>query len=142
MKRSFSTIEWLAIIAALGGTASSLAASNNAVLLGQIEGADSNRDGNVSKRELIAFRAANFNRLDRDGDGVLKRSDIPAVAKRFNPQVDFDRLIQQFDGNKDGVVSRSEFVNGPTTIFDAADANKDGLLSKAERNSAIRAAKG
>jgi hypothetical protein len=142
MNSVFSPIFWLAILSALGGTLSCLAASNNAVLLDQIGGADSNRDGYISKPELIAFRAANFARLDRNGDGVLKRSDIPSMARRFNPQVDFDRLIQQFDGNKDGVVSRSEFVNGPTTIFDAADTNKDGLLSKAERSSAVRAAKG
>jgi hypothetical protein len=131
----------LVFVAALGAAGASLAASNNAALLAQIEGADANRDGNVSKQELINFRAANFNRLDRDGNGVLTRSDIPAMAKRFNPNVDFDKLITQFDANKDGKVSRSEFVDGRTTIFDAADSNKDGVLTKAERQTAIKAAK-
>jgi Ca2+-binding EF-hand superfamily protein len=130
------------LLAVCGGAAQTLAANGNAVLLDQIEGADTNRDGYVSKPELIAFRAKNFGRLDRNGDGVLMRSDIPAMAKRFRPEVDFDRLLKQFDANKDGKVSRSEFVDGPTTIFDMADSNKDGLLSKAERNTAVKAAKG
>lgn len=143
MKNSQHAITLLTIIATTAGAAGSLAASNgNAVLLDQVGGADTNRDGNVSKQELIAFRGANFARLDRNGDGLLMRSDIPAMAKRFRPEVDFDRLIKQFDANNDGKVSRSEFVDGPTTIFDAADSNKDGLLTKAERSAAVKAAKG
>jgi Ca2+-binding EF-hand superfamily protein len=132
----------IALGLSLGIANGAAAAPNNAALLARIEGADSNRDGFVSKPELIAFRAANFGRLDRNGDGVLMRSDIPAFAKRINPDIDFDRLTAQFDANRDGKVSRAEFVNGPTTIFDAADANADGLLSKAERNAAIKAARG
>lgn len=143
MKNSQHAITLLTIIATTAGAAGSLAASNgNAVLLDQVGGADTNRDGNVSKQELIAFRGANFARLDRNGDGLLMRSDIPAMAKRFRPEVDFDRLIKQFDANNDGKVSRSEFVDGPTTIFDAADSNKDGLLTKAERSAAVKGVKG
>lgn len=131
------------VVALTAGIASNLsAAPNNAALLSQIEGADANRDGNISRQELINFRATNFDRLDRNGDGVLMRSDIPAFAKRINPDIDFDRLILQFDANRDGKVSRSEFVNGPTSVFDAADANADSVLTKAERNAAIKAARG
>jgi EF hand len=132
----------LLLIAVCGSAAQSFAANGNAALLEQIDGADSNRDGSISKPELIAFRAKNFGRLDRNGDGVLMRSDIPAMAKRLRPELDFDRLLKQFDANKDSRVSRSEFVDGPTTIFDAADTNKDGVLSKAERTTAVKAAKG
>ncbi len=132
----------LLLIAVCGSAAQTFAANGNAVLLDQIEGADTNRDGNVSKAELIAFRAANFSRLDRSGDGVLTRSDIPAMAKRFNPNIDFNKLIKQFDANGDGKITRTEFVDAPTTIFDAADTNKDGLLTKAERSAAVKAAKG
>jgi Ca2+-binding EF-hand superfamily protein len=132
----------LLLLAALAHPAECKAASNNAVLLEQLEGADSNKDGYISKAELKNFRAANFARLDRNKDGVLMRSDIPAMAKRLRPEVDFDRLLKQFDANKDNKVSRSEFVDGPTTIFDSADSNKDGLLSKAERTAAVKAARG
>lgn len=143
MKNSRHAIALLTMIAATAGSVGELAANDsNAVLLDQIAAADTNRDGSISKQELIAFRAANFVRLDRNADGVLMRSDIPAMAARLRPEVDFDRLIKQFDANKDGKVSRPEFVGGPTTLFDAADTNKDGLLTKAERSAAIKAAKG
>jgi EF-hand domain pair/EF hand len=117
------------------------AANPNASMLGRLDGADTNRDGAISKSELIAFRSTNFGRLDRDGNGVLTRSDIPAFLSRINPNLDFDSLMAQFDSNRDNKVSRNEFVNGPTIIFDAADTNHDGLLTSAERQTAIKAAK-
>ena len=126
---------------ALAATPAIAAPNGNARMLDRIGAADTNRDGNISKPELIAFRAANFSRLDRDGNGVLTPSDIPAFVARFNPDLDFGTLLKQFDANGDRRVSRDEFVNGPTVIFDAADSNGDGLLSAAERQAAIAAAK-
>lgn len=117
------------------------AASPNAAMLSRLDGADTNRDGAISKPEMIAFRSNNFARLDRDRNGVLTRSDIPAFLSRVNPNLDFDSLMAQFDANRDGKVSRDEFVNGPTVIFDAAAANRDGLLTTEERQTAIKAAK-
>lgn len=117
------------------------AANPNAAMLSRLDGADANRDGAISKPELIAFRSTNFARLDRDDNGVLTRSDIPAFVSRINPNLNFDSLMAQFDANRDGKVSRDEFVNGPTVIFDAADANRDGLLTTEERQTAIKAAK-
>jgi len=36
------------------------------------------------------------------------------------------------DINKDGKISKDEFVNGHAAMFDALDTNKDGSLDKAE----------
>jgi uncharacterized low-complexity protein len=36
------------------------------------------------------------------------------------------------DANKDGKISKDEFVNGHAAMFDAMDTNKDGSLDKAE----------
>jgi Ca2+-binding EF-hand superfamily protein len=122
-------------------SAPAFAASPSAAMLGRMEGADANRDGIITKAELIAFRASNFVRLDRDGNGMLTRSDIPAFMARVNSGLDFNSLMQQFDANRDKKVSREEFVRGPTVLFDAADANGDGILTTAERKAAIAAAK-
>jgi Ca2+-binding EF-hand superfamily protein len=127
------------LLAALSAPA--FAASPSAAMLGRMEGADANRDGIITKAELIAFRASNFVRLDRDGNGMLTRSDIPAFMARVNSGLDFNSLMQQFDANRDKKVSREEFVRGPTVLFDAADANGDGILTTAERKAAIAAAK-
>ncbi len=36
------------------------------------------------------------------------------------------------DANKDGKISKDEFVNGHAAMFDTLDTNKDGSLDKAE----------
>jgi EF-hand domain pair/EF hand len=113
---------------------------NAAAAMQQMESADANRDGAITRAELRSYRAANFSRLDRDGNGVLTRSDIPAIAARMRPDIDFKRLIEQFDANGDNSVSRDEFVNGPTTYFDMADADKNGVVTKVERKTAVTAA--
>lgn len=111
-------------------------AQNNGALFERMGAADTNRDGFVTRTELVAFRSANFARLDRDGNGALGRSDIPRMASRLYPDLDFDTLLRQFDADRNGQVSRTEFVNGPTTLFDAADSNRDDRLSEAERRAA------
>ncbi len=132
---------FVALCASIAATQGHAANGTAAAALDQMAGADTNGDGSITRAELTAFRAKNFTRLDRDGNGVLTRSDIPAMAARMRPDIDFDRLIKQFDANGDKKVSRDEFVSGPTTYFDLADANRDGVLTKAERDAAIAAAK-
>jgi Ca2+-binding EF-hand superfamily protein len=122
-------------------SAPAFASANAAAVLERMAGADSNRDGNITRAELTRYRAASFSRLDRNSDGVLTRDDIPAIAARLNPDLDFDRLMAQFDGNDDRRVSRDEFVNGPTAYFDRADTNNDNILSQAERSAAMAAAR-
>jgi Ca2+-binding EF-hand superfamily protein len=129
------------LLTALATSAPAFANANAAAMLERMNGADANHDGNITRAELTSFRASNFNRLDRNGDGVLTRNDIPAMAARLNPDIDFDRLIAQFDSNGDGRVSRNEFVNGPSVYFDQADTNHDNVLTRAERNAALAAAR-
>lgn len=121
-------------------SAPSLAQSGDGPLLDRMAGADINRDGNITKAELVAFRTANFVRFDRNRDGYVTDSDIPAFLRGRLP-IDIPTLTTQFDADRDGKVSRDEFVNGPTVVFDRADANRDGVLTQAERKAATAAAK-
>lgn len=123
-------------ISLLSGFASSAhaqaaAAPDAAQLIERIMQADTNGDGQVTRAELIAYRAQQFARFDRNGDGYIDRNDVPAImASRFEPRL--NQMLAQFDANHDGRASREEFVNGPTPGFDMADANHDGLVVPTE----------
>jgi Ca2+-binding EF-hand superfamily protein len=110
-------------------------------LLERMGQADTNRDGNVTRPELLTYRSANFTRFDRNRDGSLSTDDVPAFLRGRASPVDFNALLVQFDVNRDNRVSRSEFVDGPTALFDRADANRDGTLTQSERNTAIAQAR-
>jgi Ca2+-binding EF-hand superfamily protein len=107
--------------------------------------ADANHDGLVSRQEFVNYRARQFGRLDRNGDGYITNTDMPSVLARRAPAgMSPQELVVQFDANRDGRVSQSEFVNGPTPAFDAVDANNDNVATEAEFNAAaqnVRAAR-
>lgn len=129
------------IAAALALMPTALQAQDSSLMLEQLRAADGNRDGKITRAELTAFRAASFTRIDRSGDDVLTESDIPAFLRGNGGPIDIAALTTQFDSNRDGEVSRDEFVNGPTSVFDRADANRDGALTMAELDAAVADAK-
>lgn len=43
-----------------------------------------------------------------------------------------DRMFEQLDTNRDGVITRDEFIAHATKRFEAMDANKDGQVTKEE----------
>lgn len=103
----------------------------------QLERADGNHDGAVSRQEFVSFREGQFPKLDRNGDGYVTESDIPALAKRRMPQgIDIGQMIRQFDQNGDKRLTRAEFVEGPTPVFTRVDADGDGVATLAERDAA------
>lgn len=115
-------------------------AQSSATMIDRMREADANRDGIVTRPELIASRTANFARFDRNRDGVLSDSDIPWIMRGSAIATQFTTMKAQFDTNRDGRVSRDEFVGGPTPLFDAADSNRDNRLTRAEIDSARSAA--
>jgi Ca2+-binding EF-hand superfamily protein len=95
--------------------------------------ADTNHDGRISREELVAARLANFDRFDRNGDGVVNAADIPSFA-RFRPriQTSFQQFIASADLNHDGQVTRDELAKAPVPVFDRADTNHDGVIDASE----------
>lgn len=122
-------------VACLAGAAlaltPALAQSGPAGMQQMLERADANKDGAVTRTELIDSRVNTFERLDRNEDGVVSSKDRPRLGGgRFDTAV--SRLSAQFDANEDGELTRAEFVDGPTTGFDAGDVNGDDILSADE----------
>jgi Ca2+-binding EF-hand superfamily protein len=100
-------------------------------------GADTNADGFVTRTEFLAYRDAQFTKLDRNRDGVISPADFPRLAKR-KPEA-LDRLMEALggaDSNGDGAISRSELAQSPPMMFDRADADHDGRVTKAEYDAA------
>jgi EF hand len=112
------------------------AQGGDGALLDRMLAADANKDGVITRSELIASRTSNFARFDRNGDGALTDSDVPFFMRGSAIGQQFTTMKADFDANRDGKVSRAEFVNGPTPVFDRADANRDNRLTRAEIDAA------
>ena len=119
--------------------------------------ADANNDGKVSFEELTSkkpgFAKADFERFDRNKDGVLSREDTPRPPRdgdRPRPprqpdggtrdgdaRAEFRQRLNAADANGDGNVTfseaRSPFPQMTQERFDALDRNKDGMLGAADR---------
>jgi EF-hand domain pair/EF hand len=103
------------------------------------DSADTNGDGVITREELHAARERLFVRLDRNGDGYIDKDDMSGrLAGRQKARERLAELVTQLDKDGDGRVSRVEFVDGPTPLFDRADMDHNGELSQ-EEVAAIRA---
>ena len=87
---------------------------------------DANRDGVISRTEWRGDRTT-FDRLDRNGDGVLSSNDRGRATTNTNDSRRFNGL----DRNRDGVISRNEW-RGNDTSFRQQDRNRDGVITQRE----------
>jgi Ca2+-binding EF-hand superfamily protein len=104
-----------------------------------LEQADADHDGKVTKQEYVDARAAQFSRMDRNGDGFIDDADSRAGGNERGQRA-AKALRGRIDSNGDGKISKEEFVNAPTMLFDKFDANKDGVLDATELEAARNAA--
>lgn len=98
-----------------------------------LDKADANHDGYVTRDEFKASRAARFNRLDRNDDGVVSLSEFSRLAKSNRSKAQMLKaVITHADRDGDGRVTHAEFVEGPAQLFDRADRDQDDRLSRQE----------
>jgi EF hand len=101
---------------------------------GLFENADANADGSIARDEFLAARAAAFAKLDQNGDGVLDDADKRERAHEGGRRE--GGLKGRLDANADGKISKEEFVNSATPMFDGADKDGNGALDKEELTAA------
>jgi hypothetical protein len=137
MSRMFRTSVSAALLILLGAPAMAQMRGE-----GIFERADANNDDSVTREEFVAARAGQFTKYDRNSDGYLDSNDVPKrLAARRQQNGGGDLLVGQFDADGDGKVTKQEFIDGPTLIFDRADADKNNVLDAKELAAAKEAAK-
>lgn len=100
----------------------------------QIQRMDRNRDGVISRSEWKG-RDEEFNRQDRNRDGRLTVSEMQTYGtRRVRNRNDVARQFDSLDRNQDGTVSRSEWrsARGDNYEFDRMDINRDGRIQRRE----------
>lgn len=95
------------LLAPLAGARAQVAATGE-----YLERMDSDGDGRVSLEEYLAWMSYAFDRMDRNGDGVLTPDELP--------------------GGKGRPVTRGEYRARLTDRFNRQDANGDGFLDARE----------
>jgi Ca2+-binding EF-hand superfamily protein len=97
------------------------------------DSADTNGDGVITREEFHAARERAFTRLDRNGDGYIDKDDLPSrPGAGHSAKERLTQLVAQLDKDGDGRISKAEFVDGPTPLFDRADTDHNGELSRDE----------
>lgn len=103
-------------------------------LAANFERIDTNGDGAISHSEFRVVQAARWSQIDRNNDGYLGEDDFPRIAlNRARTQL---AEISYLDANGDGRISQSEFLDGPPPIFRRADRNADEVLTRSELEAA------
>jgi hypothetical protein len=100
---------------------------------GLFENADANSDGAIARDEFLAARAAAFAKLDQNGDGALDEADKRDSTHEGRRREGFRGRV---DADADGKITRDEFVNSATPMFDGADKDGNGALDQQELNAA------
>lgn len=104
---------------------------------GMMERADANHDGVVTRAEFDASVQARFNAMDTNHDGTLSEAERQAGRAAMRDGhgpggpggPGRPPMMRDPDANHDGVITREEFLAGPTSMFERLDANHDGRLT-------------
>jgi hypothetical protein len=92
---------------------------------------DANKDGTLTRDELIAGLKAEFAAHDTHHNGCLDEEQTAAINQ---DRVDADQSTATpiVDWNQDGCIDYTEFSAAPYSLFDQMDANRDGKITPEE----------
>lgn len=87
---------------------------------------DRDADDRLSELEL-RFPPEDFDRLDRDQDGLVTPAELPLLVK-----LELRRSDPRLDSLSDATAAGGDIDEGEVDWFTATDVNRDGLLSREE----------
>jgi Ca2+-binding EF-hand superfamily protein len=94
-----------------------------------LDALDTNHDGIISKTE-IAAAPASLKSLDKDGDGELSAAELR--PRQMTPTDRAKHMLDEWDTNKDGKLTKPEAPDRIQQQFDAIDTNHDRVLNEEE----------
>jgi len=125
--------------------------------------ADLNGDNSVTRSEMVQLQGQEFEFRDRNSDGFLDAQDRSPVRQRMaemrqergealgdeasemrrhrrhdaSERQGRGHRLQQLDANEDNRISREEFLNRPTALFDRLDTDGNDTVTPEELDAAI-----
>ncbi|MDE1177792.1 MAG: EF-hand domain-containing protein [Edaphobacter sp.] len=90
---------------------------------------DTDHDGVISAAE-IAAAPTSLKALDKDGDGVISAAEMR--PREMTPADRAKHMLDEWDTNKDGKITKAEAPEGMQQRFDSMDSNHDGFLTEDE----------
>ncbi len=138
-------IRWMAVCVtastiALGGAAQAQELGVVATIL--FDRLDTDRNGAISKEELRAYRSRLFDRYDADGDQFVTLAEIEQEQRRSRQKLAGrlarkpdalaqmptpDERFSSLDRDKDGKLSRQEYVGGADAWIESFGGSGTGL---------------
>lgn len=91
------------------------------------------KDGAITREDVLAAGDRQFDRLDRNKDGMVDKADMDALRKE-TADYRVKRFIHHFGADKDGRVTREQFQAKAAERFARMDLNNDGSVSRDERS--------
>lgn len=92
---------------------------------------DTNGDGVITLSDMQAQRAAMFDRMDADKDGMLTPEERAAAKSERQQQARADRP-ERGGARATETISRADFIADAERQFARLDADGDGTLTRAE----------
>jgi len=103
---------------------------------------DADNDGSVTREEFVSARGEMFTKRDQNADGYLDSADFgKRAARKARAGKKMAHMKDRLDTDNDGKISRDEFMNAGTPLFDQADDDGNDVLDPAELESAKASAK-
>ena len=90
------------------------------------------KDGAITLDAVLATATKEFDRLDRNKDGVVDQTDFDGLRKEMT-DYQVKRFVHQYGGDKDGKVTKEQFYAKSAQRFAEADINGNGRIGRDER---------